>query len=231
MRKEKIAWGVLLIVASIFMLVSKLGYLPGVNATSIILTIFLIAFIVKSAIRVNFPGILFPIAFISIIYSKQLGFQEITPWPVLAAALLGSIGLSMIFKKKLLTLNLNKRDYKEFEKFDMQDESRIAMDTSFGSSVKYINTDKFVQADLDCSFGALKVYFDNAKMLNEEAIVRLDASFSGVELYVPKTWRIESNLDVTLSGFNEKNRCIAETTNTLILIGDITFSGVDIIYV
>ena len=44
--------------------------------------------------------ILFSIAFICIIYDDWLGITALTPWTVLGAALLGSIGLSLIFKKK-----------------------------------------------------------------------------------------------------------------------------------
>mgnify|MGYP006893000712 FL=1 len=40
------------------------------------------------------------IAFICIIYDDWLGITALTPWTVLGAALLGSIGLSLIFKKK-----------------------------------------------------------------------------------------------------------------------------------
>lgn len=231
MKKRNIFWGLMLIVAGIFLIVSKLGYLPGISAMSLVLTILLVAIIIESIIRVSFVGILYPIAFICIIYNKELGLSEITPWTILIAATLGSAGLSIIFKKKTPYLNLKKHDYKKYEKFDQETDGVINSDVSFSSTTKYINTNEFVKADLDCSFGVLKVYFDKAEMLNEEAVVKLDASFSGVELYIPKTWRVESNLDVTLSGFNEKNRGMEETTNTLILIGDITFSGVEIIYV
>lgn len=50
--------------------------------------------------NVNFWEILFSIAFICIIYDDWLGITALTPWTVLGAALLGSIGLSLIFKKR-----------------------------------------------------------------------------------------------------------------------------------
>ena len=101
MKKERVFWGVLLILAGIFLIISKLGYFPNVNVFSLLLTVFLVVIIVKSLPRFNFAGILFPIAFICIIYDKQLGITAITPWTVLIAALLGSIGLSMIFHKHI----------------------------------------------------------------------------------------------------------------------------------
>ena len=77
----------------------------------------------------------------------------------------------------------------------------------------------------------MKVYFDNAVMSNENAIVRINASFSGIELYIPKTWRIDDKTKVFLGSIDEKNRSNERATNTLTLVGDISFSGVEIIYI
>ncbi len=63
------------------------------------------------------------------------------------------------------------------------------------------------------------------------AIVRIDASFSGIELYIPKTWNIDNKINVFLGAISEKNRNNQITTNTLTLVGDIKFSGVEIIYI
>ena len=232
MKKDSIFWGVLFILAGIFMIISKLGYFPNINVFSLLLTVFLVVVIVKSLRPINFAGILFPIAFICIIYDKQLGITNITPWTVLIAALLGSSGLSMIFHKytKWVNTKHNCEDYK-FEKIDVEDESNVRFKTSFGASIKYINTDKFEQADFNCSFGAMKVYFDKAIMSKNNAIVRINASFSGIELYVPKTWNIDDKTNVSLGSVSEKNRNDQITTNTLTLVGDITFSGVEIIYI
>lgn len=232
MKKESIFWGVLFILAGIFMIISKLGYFPDVNVFSLLLTVFLVVVIVKSLPGLNFSGILFPIAFICIIYDKQLGLTAITPWTVLIAALFGSIGLSMIFHKHVKWINHkhNHEDYK-FEKIDIEDESHVGFKNSFGASIKYINTDKFEQADFNCSFGAMKVYFDNAIMSNENAIVRINASFSGIELYIPKTWSVDVKTNVFLGSVDEKNSNNQITTNNLTLVGDVSFSGIEIIYI
>ena len=232
MKKERIFWGVLFILAGIFLVISKLGYFQDVNVFSLLLTVFLVVVIVKSLLRLNFAGILFPIAFLSIIYDKQLGITAITPWTVLIAALFGSIGLSMIFHKRINWVNHNHNceDYK-FEKIDVEDESNVTFKNSFGASIKYINTDKFEQGDFDCSFGAMKVYFDNAVMSNENAIVRINASFSGIELYIPKTWNVNDKTNVFFGSVSEKNRNNQTTTNDLTLVGNVSFSGVEIIYI
>ena len=55
--------------------------------------------LVKSLRKLEWTGILFSLAFLAIIYADMLHIEHLTPWPVLGAALLGSIGLNMIFHK------------------------------------------------------------------------------------------------------------------------------------
>lgn len=232
MKKERIYWGALFILASIALIINKLGYFSDVNMFSIVATIFLVGIMIKSIMHVNFSGIFFPLAFICIIYDKQLGITELTPWTVLIAALLGTIGFSIIFHKPSKWNNKKINwDSDEFEIIDIEDESHVRLETSFASSIKYVNTDKFKQANLECSFGSMKVYFDNAILDEGKGIVKLEASFSVVELYIPKTWTVEDRSNVSFGGINEKNRNEGTPDNTLVIVGDISFSGVDIIYV
>ena len=87
------------------------------------------------------------------------------------------------------------------------------------------------QVDLKCSFGGSTVYFDNAKLSGGKAIVRLDVNFAGVELYVPKTWTVVSNANISLGGIDEKNKGIGNGENILTLVGNVSFSGIEIIYI
>jgi predicted membrane protein len=235
MRKESLFWGLAFILGGVFLVISKLGLFPDINVFSLLLTVFFVVIIVKSIFHMNFPGVLFPAAFLCIIYDKQLGITSITPWTVLIAALLGSIGLSMIFNnhnhhKWVKRTRYDRGDYK-FEKVDVEDESHVIFRNSFNETTKYINSNDFEQADFSCSFGALKVYFDNATMRNDNAVVRINASFSGVELYVPKTWSVVDKTNGLLGAVNEKNKSDKVITNTLTIVGDISFSGVEIIYI
>lgn len=232
MKKERIIWGLLFIIGGIFLIVKNLGFLSDVNIFSLLLSVFLVYVIVKSIVKLNFVGILFPLAFLFMIYDEPLGFPKLSPLILLLSATLASIGFSIIFKKdnfkynKLISYNDN-----NIIEYDFEDESHIKQKTSFGSSVRYINSNNFINANLNCSFGAMSVYFNNSKMQNETAVINLNASFSGVELYIPKEWEVEDKTNSSFSGIEVHNRSDLEKTNTLILVGDITFSGVEIFYV
>ena len=94
----KIFWGLLFILAAAYMIMSKIWMLPEISIIHVTLTLFLGWLILKGIRKVNFWEILFPIAFLCILYDKPLGITALTPWTVLGAAFLGSIGLSLIFK-------------------------------------------------------------------------------------------------------------------------------------
>lgn len=236
MRREKIFWGLFFIFAAVFLIMSNLGFWfwPNIGIYKLIATVFLLSLLIKSVAKVNYTGILFVLAFLCILYDRELHITQLTPWPVLGAALLGSIGCSMLFhgRKRSYYYGGEKKSGEEWERiFDEKDESRIFFKNSFGASTKYINTDDLEFAQLECSFGTLKVYFDNAVIQKGNAAIQLDVSFGGVELYIPKSWRVINQVSGIFGGVVEKNQGRPEEMPTLTLMGDIAFGGVTIVYI
>ncbi|OYO43050.1 hypothetical protein C8E03_105213 [Lachnotalea glycerini] len=230
MKRDKVFWGLFFILAGLFMIVSRLGYFAELNVFSLVISVFLVACMIKSVRYLNFSGILFPIAFLCIIYAEPLGITEITPWPVLGAALFGSIGLSIIFHNKCHFVHSKKEEIFS-EIIDQEDKSSFNFETTFGSSIKYVNSEDFHQSVLSCSFGAMKVYFDNAVIQNGSAIIKLNVSFAGVELYIPKSWNVINKADVSFGAIEEKNRNQSTGVPSVTLIGSSNFAGITIIYV
>lgn len=230
MKNKNLFWGVLLILTAIFIVFDALGYFNHIGIIKIVFTAILAGITVKGILNINFPLILFPISFICILYSSELGITSLTPWPILLTALLLSMGLSLIFNKPnyICKLGHHKNNTKIINE---SDSSAINCDVSFGSIVKYINTDDFKIANIDCSLGAAKIYFDNAIITGSSATINLDVSFGGVELYVPKNWNIIQKANVSFGGIDEKNKRGAGEGPTVNLYGEINFSGVTIYYI
>lgn len=232
-RRNNIFWGLLLIVAALVLVVGKLGYLPNINVFSIVLTVFFVACIIKSIPRRHYWGIFIPLAFIGIIYDKQLGITSITPWTLLIAAALISIGLSFLFPNKHwgnCGYVQGVTDSENFESF-YEDEDFVNCNSTFSGITKYINSTNFKQASVVSKCGGVKLYLDNAKMAEDSAVITFDVVCGGVELFVPRTWNIINNLSATLGGTEEKNRRDDITSSTLILQGNLTLGGVTITYV
>lgn len=228
MKRERMFWGLFFIIGAMAVVVSKLGFLGDISLWTIFFTVFLIAALIKGVFARSPWGILFSLAFLCILYAKPLGIAELTPWTVLGAALLGSIGCSILFHpRRKYWHNPHEAEYES----ETVEGDTINLSTSFAGSVKYITSDNFKKANLNCSFGCMKVYFDNAIIQNGCASVDLRASFCGIELFIPKEWKVDSRIAASFGGIEEKNRSTSTGTPVLQLTGNCSFSGVTIIYV
>lgn len=230
-KAEKIFWGLFFILGAVFIVVSGLGMLPAVSVFSLILTVVFAAWIIKSIISLHIEGIFFPLAFLGIIYAKPLGITAIVPWTILGAALLLTIGWSILFHNRFQWFRHTHKRNCYTSQIEKEDADHVKCDTSFGSVIKYINSEDFKQADLACSFGSIKAYFDKAQVKGEKAVINIDMSFSGIELYLPKNWHIINHIDASFGGVDEKNQPQDVTDTTVELVGEMSFSGLTIYYV
>lgn len=228
MKKENVFWGILFILGAILTIVSNLGYLPNVSFIKILFSLFMIKIIISSAFKLNFYGILFPIAIILLLFDKELNITKITPGPVLIAALLGSIGLSLLFKKNQVFVKKNKDRFSSSVTFD--DDNSTVIENRFGSKIKYINSNNFENADIICNFGSVEVFFDQAKMLSDTANINIDCSFGAVELYLPENWQVIDRTTISFGALEiQENEKIKD--KKVIISGTISFAGIEIKYI
>lgn len=94
-----------------------------------------------------------------------------------------------------------------------------------------MNSSNLRQVEAECSFGAMKLYLDNVSVPSGEAVVSLDVSFGGIELYIPKNWTVEKRIDTAFSGMEENEGSSPDGTVTLILDGSVHFGGISIHYI
>ena len=231
MKKEKIFWGLFFIFGAVFIIFGRLGYLREVSVFSLMLTIFFAAMLIKSLMHLEYTGILFSIAFLCIIYAGPLGIAAVTPWPVLGAALLGSIGCHLLFPSRKKRWKEWHRDEPFESVIDEEDGTAVCHRTTFGSTVKYVNSDHFKYAQFDVSFGEIKAYFDNAEVEGGDAEINVDVSFAGMELFLPKEWTVINQASAVFGAVDEKNRNHGDGTIRIRLTGRNSFGGVTIIYV
>ncbi|HCC35842.1 MAG TPA: hypothetical protein DEQ02_09540 [Ruminococcaceae bacterium] len=235
MRKtvKNVLWGLFFIAAAALVVFQQLGYLEGIGIISLLITILLIPILIKSLVHVNFFGIFFTAALLLIVYMRPLNLTMLTPWPILAAALLLSIGFSIIFKKAQLFGMFGIKGHGDFsEKVDYYEESDLNFSEAFGASSKYLDGKTLRRAHIKTSFGGMKIYFNSAELNPEGAAIKFECSFSGIEIYVPNQWKVLNNIQTALGGVDEKNRShISADSPVLTLEGTLVFGGIEIIYV
>lgn len=234
-RGKNIFWGLLFILGAVFILVNKLGYFQDISVMTVIFTIIVAGALIDSIFHRSFGGILFSLAFLCILYDKPLGIEALTPWPVLAAALCGTIGLNMIFKGKKRSWSSERHQEWGNEKYgeviDEESDELVRCEVSFSSTTKYINSTNFKKAELEASFGSMIVYFDNAVLGDGKAMVNVEVSFGDIRLYIPKSWKVVMNLDNAFGGCKEHGSCSMSDENVLLLNGEVSFGALEIYYI
>ena len=232
MKKKGVLWGLLFILAAVLIILNQLGFFAETNMFEIVATVLLSGIIIVSITKINFWGILFPLAFIAIIFDKQLNITEFTPWPALLTALLFSIGLSLIFNRpKLGIAFMHFDDSFSSNVINEQDDNVINCSTNFGENIKYVNSENFERANIRCSFGETKLYFDNAQIPSGRAEIYVDVSFGEAQLFIPKSWKVVNDIHVFLGDVREMNRNNVTDSPVVTLRGSVNLGDIKIIYV
>jgi len=230
-RFRKVFWGMVLILGAGALLANSLGLFGEVGFWSIFLSAVLVAFIFDGIIRRSFGEMLFGLAFLVIVNDTMLGLEKITPWPVLIAALLGTVGLKMLFpgfKKKRHGHYCG--SHRESVSKEHRDGDSLSLENSFGESVKYI-TDEIANVDIHSSFGAMKVYFADAVLKDNKAYVNVESAFGSVELYVPADWRVVMDVETAFGAAEMKHRDNLSEEQVLYVTGEVSFGELVILNV
>jgi predicted membrane protein len=103
--------------------------------------------------------------------------------------------------------------------------------TSFGECIKYVNTENLEKVNIKCSFGEVKVYFDNAKISSGKAEINLDVSFGEVVLFIPKTWNVINKTHVFFGDIKTLSRGASQDFPVVTINGNVNFGDAKIIFV
>ena len=117
MNKKSVFWGLAFILFAAYVVINKLGIMPAIPVMKIVFTVLLSAWALKGLFTLHFFEFFMPIAIIGCIFDSQLGIEAITPWTILFAAVLLSIGFDLIFKRFFPKKIREKTSYKFQLKF------------------------------------------------------------------------------------------------------------------
>lgn len=240
MKSRRVLWGGFFIASALLLVVNQLGYFAGVNLWGLFFTILLIPAIASGLLRRNFFNVFFGIAVLLIIYAKPLHITMLVPGTVLAAALLLSIGFSILFNSRYHFGHCHNfgnywrkydHHYEEHETVDNVDGNEVNCCVSMGESCKYIHADSLETGRFECSLGYLKVYFDNVRLHPAGAAIFVDCSLGSMELYIPEEWRVFVNIDSILGNVSEERHINSGAEPALTINGDVHLANLDIRYI
>ena len=216
-------WGIICILGAILIFGNLFGFLPFTfSLWKIIGTLICLSVIIDGIKERSFYSPLFGIAIVFYLFKEDLGFEDISLWLLLLATWLLTWGLTSIIHPK--------KRHIEIEDIEYSTNSIINVSASFGAKVQYIQTNDLQYVTIDSKFSGLKLYFDQATIQNQ-ATIEIDGNFTGIELYVPKEWNVQSHVRSFFGGVDEKGQPSSSGYPTLNITGRVHFGGVEIHYI
>jgi predicted membrane protein len=233
MKGKNLFWGIFFLALAGFIIASQLGAFGTIGVWSLLEGILLVSLIIFSLVKLNFFGVFIPAAFLYMIFWKPLDFPYVSPWLLLLAGLLVSIGFSIIFhKKSTKEACCGRKDSDHKNIAETIDDNHPEAKMSFGSSTKYLHTDNLQGGHFTVSFGSLEVYFDQTQIAPEGAEVSVDCSFGELKLYVPKHWKVIDKISTNLGDTHYQNRnVLGENPPTITFSGNVQFGTIEIQYI
>lgn len=258
-RFTDIMWGIILLLIAAGLVLSRFD-VPGMDFFETVSmwrilagTVFALLFIQGVRDR-SYAGSLFSLAFLLMVFSKELHIEVLVPWTILIVALLASIALNLIFgsSHRCSNKNRNRNNNNNYNnnnnanggrhgnngfcssnpgggcQGDNIDGERVFEKVTFGSAVRYVNSDNLQYADISCSFGGIEIYFDNARVPSGQAAINISSNFSGVDIYIPKEWKVINEMTSFCGGVDIDNGWTGDSSVVITLTGRNNFGGVGI---
>lgn len=245
--KKNVFWGLVFVLVAIFILVSQMGLIPEITIGfwSIVWTVLSLSVLINGISKFQFSGIFFGLAFLGIIYAEPLGITAITPWPILGAALLLSIGCHMLFpnrKHKAVTMTYTDHDgdvheftrkegVEQEEIYEREDGEYLEFTHVFKSGTKYVQSPNLKHLQVETVFSSLEIYMTNTNLAGGEATVEIDNVFGTTNIYVPTTWIVQDSSESVFGSVQCKSNSCADGRNRLILKGDCVFGNIKVHYI
>lgn len=235
-------WGLFFLVCAVILVASKMGWFSyHLNMWTLILTLILAAATIKSIVYFSVPGTIFSLAFISMLYSKPLGITNLVPWTILGAALLLSIGLSLVLQPlkrrshrhhQHIFVNESINGGEHFSQSTTSDyESDVTVNVRMGSAIRYVQSANFQYALINVTMGDAKVYFDKAAVIQNQANIELTGSMGDIDLYFPKEWNTQIQLNSFIVEASEVGLKPTKTGPLIVINGDFKMGDITIHYV
>jgi len=100
----------------------------------------------------------------------------------------------------------------------------------FSGMKRTITSQKFRGGKATTIFGGMEIDLTQAGLEGDQATVDLTAIFGGIELWVPKEWKVVVDAAPILGAVEDKHKSVpdAETKATLYVKGTAIFGGIDI---
>jgi predicted membrane protein len=142
-------------------------------------------------------------------------------WPVFIILVGASILLRGLFPK-------TRWHRSRFETSALEHSDEIDIDATFGGVKLQNDSRNFKGGKIALNLGGLELDLRQAVMEQAEATLQINASFSGIELRVPRDWQVVVQLSATVGAIEDKSQPPASPAHRLVLRGETVMGAVEI---
>jgi predicted membrane protein len=221
----RVFWGLILIVVGVLFLLDRLG---GFDFGTMISTYWPVIFIiigfsilVSSGFRRPLAGLVF-ILFGVFFLLAELDILEYSAWHYVWPAFIILIGLWLLVRPGFR--------HPFAGKFPEIKDNDIDITAIFSGINRRVESQAFRGGRATAIFGGAELDFTGAVLADNRATVELTAIFGGVEIRVPRDWKVVVDATPILGGVEDKHRNVpeAEAKATLFVKGAAIFGGITI---
>ncbi|MBO7170753.1 MAG: hypothetical protein J6W28_06225 [Clostridia bacterium] len=198
MKKSNLFWGLGFLLAATLIILDVIGIIPSllnavgeVSVFSLILGFLLLFFIIKQLLKGRLSSIFFPLAFIFMLFEKNIAFlcglesQDIVNnWLVLLVALLLHLGFAMLLPSRRILRKHKKR--------------AVSNNNTLNSATVYVDCASFTPNTVSNRLGECTVYFQNASKYQGEQTLTVSNSLGSMTINVPAAWTAIVDVDNAL---------------------------------
>ena len=211
--------GVVFIVAGIFLLLEKTGYLPP----DFVFHFWPMIFVLIGLLKVVYAGGR-PTGFVLIcigifLQLREMGIIHLNFWDLWPVFIIIA-GIALLWQA-LSHREVPVATENQFDSFYL-----------FGGGDRNVNTQNFKGGSLFAMFGGYKVDFTHADMESNQAVVEANAIFGGGEIRVPESWQVIVKGVGVFGAYEDKTRHFqpdpSKPSKMLIVKGVAMFGGIEI---
>lgn len=224
-HQGRIFWGLVLIVLGALFLLDRIGefdfgYMIGTYWPAIFIVLGF-SMLVGSGFRQLGPGVFF-IVFGVFFLLAELDILEYSAWQYIWPALIILAGLWLLLRPAFR--------YRPTDKFPEIKENDIDASAILSGMKRRIESQSFKGGHVTAVLGGMELDFTGAGLEAGKATIDATALFGGIDIKVPRDWKVVMDVAPILGGAEDKHRNVsdAEAKATLYIKGTAIFGGITV---
>jgi len=233
MKFNRFFWGLIFILAAVFLIATQvLGWAIDISPWKLLAGIVLLYILFENLGKRQIFGILFSLAGLYWLFAPYLNIFRLPLVPLIGAVILLSIGISFLFGIGHKNRGCCQRGSKHGadETNDLNDDT-VFRYVSFGKSDIYLHSKNLKQGSFSGFCSDVTIYFNDAQLDPDGASVVLDCTMGNLKLYIPRTWRVNEDINVSFGAAQEKNKYNDAQGPLLTITGSVRLGQIEIVYI